>query len=167
MLHDRSQSISGCFLLFGSGLRTYRPTTFFAQYQWRVEGYRTDRLTADARWPVGAAAKDGLQLVVVDVNHRTRQVTAVPTAAIGKDIDAQAFQKLLDQREITREAFVDLVTEAKRQGGKDYHAFVYAYIEKLDEEVPQEPAAQDNDRPDDDRQDDKQTPRNDTVELAD
>lgn len=123
----------------------------FSRYQWKVIGYRTDPLVKDERWPAGKAAEAGLQLVIVSIQGDT--VTALPTAMIGKDITELDFLNLLEARSITKNQFVELVSEAKRTARGDYMAVVLARLEGL--ELPEGLAAEPEDA------------RNDVVELAD
>jgi len=99
----------------------------FTRYDWEVVGYRTDRLTEDARWPTGRAAEEGLQLIIVDVAGTT--VTAVPAATLGRGLDEVAFLDMLAERDITKAQFVEMVTEAKRESRDGYLPIVLAQIE--------------------------------------
>lgn len=99
----------------------------FSRYEWEIIGYRTDRLTDDARWPTGRAAEEGLQLVIVEVSGNT--VTAVPAATLGRGLDEVAFLDMLAQRDITKQQFVEMVTDAKRESRDGYLEIVLAQIE--------------------------------------
>ncbi|MFI4861580.1 MAG: hypothetical protein ACIAXF_12980 [Phycisphaerales bacterium JB063] len=99
----------------------------FARYRWQVVGYRTDRLEADARWPAGEAAEDGLQLIIVAVEGN--RVTAVPAQTIGDGVSEVQFLDCLTQRGITKEQFVELVNEAKRESRSEYLPLVFAQLE--------------------------------------
>ncbi len=124
----------------------------FASYTWRVIGFKTDKLTSDARWPAGKAAEAGLQLVIVDITGST--VTAVPVASIGKELTVLDAMDLLEDRGLTRQQFVELVTEIKREARADYLPQVLAKIEGM---KPNN--ANPADKPD-------PTPTNDAIELA-
>lgn len=123
----------------------------FSRYDWEVVGYRTDRLTEDARWPTGRAAEEGLQLIIVDVAGTT--VTAVPAATLGRGLDEVAFLDMLAQRDITKAQFVEMVTEAKRESRDGYLPILLAQLEG--DEVETETGVDPEDGP------------NDSVELAD
>lgn len=127
----------------------------FTRYQWNVIGYRTEKLSEDERWPTGKAAEKGLQLVIVEVDGSS--VTAVPTATIGKDISELDFLDLLDQREMTKTQFVELLTQAKRAARNDYARVVLAKLEGLESDIALE----------DDQDADEDEGGNDVVELAD
>ena len=85
----------------------------FSQYEWELVGYRTASLTEDARWPSGKAAEKGLQVIIVSVDDR--KVTAVPASSLGKGLTEEQFVAMLKTRELTKEEFVGIVTDTKRQ----------------------------------------------------
>lgn len=99
----------------------------FSRTTWKVVGYRTDNLTADARWPAGAAADRGLQLVIVAVEDRT--ITAVPAATIGNGLKEYDFFKMLLDRGVNKAQFVEMLTEARRTSRDDYVQIVLAQLE--------------------------------------
>lgn len=98
----------------------------FSHYTWVVEGFATDRLEEDARWPSAKAKEPGLQLIIVKIEDRT--VTAVPAATLRKGITELQFIDYLQSREMNKAAFVELVTEAKREHRSDYVAHVLARL---------------------------------------
>lgn len=102
----------------------------FSSYTWRIVGYKTTNLTADARWPAGKAAEKGLQLVVAEVDGDT--VIAYPAATVGRDITVLDMLNHLEARGMTTAQFVDMVTEAKRESREDYLAIVLAKLEGID-----------------------------------
>ncbi len=102
----------------------------FARSTWRVIGYKTDRLTEDARWPAGKAAEEGIQLVIVDVTGST--VTAIPATSVGKGLTVLDALNLLEERGVTKAEFVEMVTEAKREARADYIPVVLAQLEGLE-----------------------------------
>ena len=122
----------------------------FARMDWEIVGYRTDRLTDDARWPTGRAAEEGLQLVIVAVSGNT--VTAVPAATIGRGLDEVAFLDMLAQRDITKAQFVEMVNDAKRESRDGYLPVVLAQLEGEDVLIDTEVSPEDG--------------PNDSVELA-
>ncbi|MEM9414798.1 MAG: hypothetical protein AAGA29_04880 [Planctomycetota bacterium] len=117
----------------------------FARYRWEIVGYRTNRLEADARWPAGRAAEEGLQLIIVAVEGNN--ITAVPAETIGRGISEVQFLDLLEERGLTKAEFVELVNEAKREDRSGYLPLVLAQLEGEERVDPAEP--------------------NDSVELAD
>ncbi len=98
----------------------------FSRYAWVVQGYATGNLKENARWPSENAKAPGLQLIVVEVKDRT--VTAVPAATLSKGITELQFIDYLRSRDMNKAAFVELVTEAKREHRGDYVAHVLADI---------------------------------------
>lgn len=98
----------------------------FDRYTWVVKGYATASLKEDARWPSENAKEPGLQLIIVEINDRT--VTAVPAASLKKGITELQFIDYLQTREINKAAFVEAVTQAKREYRNDYVAHVLAEI---------------------------------------
>jgi len=112
----------------------------FSRYEWRIIGYRTDTLTAEARWPAGKAADQGLQVIIVAVDDHT--VTAVPVASLGKGLSEYDFFSLLTSRGISRSQFVEMVNQAKRDARDDLITPVLAQIEgdkRVENKAPDAP----------------------------
>lgn len=115
----------------------------FSNYTWVVQGYATGNLKEDARWPSAKAKQPGLQLIIVKVEDRT--VTAVPAATLRKGITELQFIDYLQSREMNKAAFVELITEAKREHRSDYVAHALAKLtgETADSPAPAEDAGND------------------------
>lgn len=128
----------------------------FSRYEWQIVGFRTDRLAENKRWPSGRAAEQGLQLVIVEVKERDRTVTAVPVAAIGRGINELQFLEALEQRQITKPQFVEMVNDAKRQTN-DKDEVVAIVLDQLEGKTPLAP----------EEDADEEAPINEAVELAD
>lgn len=98
----------------------------FTRYDWVVKGFATDRLKEDARWPSAKSKEPGLQLIIVSVEDRA--VTAVPAASLRKGITELQFIDYLQTKEMNKAAFIELVTEAKREHRGEYVAHVLAAL---------------------------------------
>lgn len=119
----------------------------YARFRWRIIGYQTDRLVAGSRWPVGRAAEEGLQLIIVAVEDN--EVTAVPAQTLGNGLSELQMLECLEQRNITKARFVEIVNEQRASERTGYLPAVIAQIEGIE--------ATDSDS----------VGPNDTVELAD
>ena len=116
----------------------------FSRYTWVVQGFATDRLKEDARWPSENAKESGLQLIVVKVEDRT--VTAVPAATLRNGITELQFIDYLQSRELTKAQFVEIVNEAKREHRGDYVAHALATLTGQEQPAdPEEEAEEGND----------------------
>lgn len=131
----------------------------FSSFTWKIVGYNTDKLIDNARWPAGAAAKKGLQVIIVGVDQEKKEVTAVPAAAIGNGLSELQFIDLIHAREFTKPQLVERVNEAKRatNNRNEVTAIVQAWLEGRAYEPPQAGKAGEA----------KDRPINDEVELAD
>ena len=98
----------------------------YSRYTWVVKGYATDKLKEDARWPSAKARDPGLQLIIVGV--KDREVTALPVAALRGGITELQFIDYLQSRGLNKSAFVELVSEAKREHRSEYVAHVLAKL---------------------------------------
>ena len=90
----------------------------FARRRWIIQGFRTDRLEEEARWPAGRAAEEGLQLIIVRVSGNT--ITAVPAQSIGQGLNELQMLDMLAQRYLTKAQFVQWINEAKHESRTDY-----------------------------------------------
>lgn len=125
----------------------------FKRMYWRIIGYNTENLVELERWPQGDAAVGGLQLAVVAVEGDT--VTAVPAVLLQRELTELAFLDVLESRGLTKNQFVQLVTQARREHGRGYIPETLRLIEGADAEMGEQVDPEED------------LPVNDTVELAD
>ncbi len=116
----------------------------FSNMEWKVVGFKTDKIIKGTRWPSG---DKGVQLAILGVDNGT--VLAAPAAFLEKGMTEEEMLGLLKACELSKADFALLVKGAKNQDSKGWVKLVIYALEhggKLPEppkkaEAPQKPEA--------------------------
>jgi hypothetical protein len=102
---------------------------------WRVIGFDTRNLVTGQRWPAGGGTGgEGVAVAVVGVEGDT--IFVVPASRLGRGVNEEQFKKALEQRGLTVDRFVQIVTDQKRTNPMRYRDAVLATIEGKSLEDP-------------------------------
>lgn len=91
---------------------------------WRVVGFKTNKMSVGSRWPSG---DKGVQVAILAVKDRT--VLAAPAALLEKGMKEEEFLALLGKIGVSKATFALLVREAKKRDEKGWTALVMKAFE--------------------------------------